>query len=68
MPKSKPPPVEPPPPYDTHGVTVPGRTLSSTTLTTVFLSFHADDAGEAESLVERIRESAIGRTVNYEIR
>lgn len=68
MPKSKPPPVEPPPPYSLHGVDVPGRTLSSTTLSTVMISFHPDDAAEAERIVALVRASAIGRTVAYEIR
>lgn len=68
MPKSKPPPVEPPPPYSLHGVDVPGRTLSSTTLTTVVISFHPDDADDAAALAGLVQEKAIGRTVTYEIR
>ena len=68
MPKSKPPPVEPPPPYSLHGVDVPGRTLSSTTLTAVMISFHPDDAAEAARLAGLVQEKAGGRTVTYEIR
>jgi hypothetical protein len=49
-------------------VDVPGRTLSSTTLTAVIISFHPDDAAEAERLAGLVQEKAGGRTVTYEIR
>lgn len=61
-------PVEPPPPYEVHGVTVPGRTWSQTNTASVVISFHPDDADDAERLVSLVRAAAIGRTVTYEIR
>lgn len=61
-------PVEPPPPYEVHGVTVPGRTWSQTNNASVVLSFHPDDADAADRLAGLVQEKAIGRTVAYEIR
>lgn len=61
-------PNDPPPDFALDGVTLPSRTLVSVTLTTVMVSFHADDGDDAERLVEALRAAMAGRTVSYEVR
>jgi hypothetical protein len=59
---------DPPPDFALNGVDLPGRTLVSVTLTAVMVSFHADDGDDAERIVEALRATMTGRTVDYEIR
>lgn len=61
-------PNDPPPDFALNGVNLPGRTLVSVTLTTVMVSFHADDGDDAERLVEALRGAMTGRTVVFEVR
>jgi|JI10StandDraft_1071094.scaffolds.fasta_scaffold712260_2 hypothetical protein len=59
---------DPPPDFALGGVTLPGRTFASVTPAAVRLQFHPDDSDDAERLVEVLRATMTGRTVDYEIR
>lgn len=65
MPKSKPPPIEPPPPHKILDVTLPGRTpFASVSPSTCNVLLHPDDASLAESVRRDLEANAAGRTIN----
>lgn len=61
-------PNDPPPDFVLNGVDLPGRTFVAVQYTTVMISFHPDDADDAERLAAEVKAAAPHRTVSYEVR
>ena len=61
-------PNDPPPDFALNGVDLPGRTFVAVQYATVSLSFHPDDADDAERLTAAVQAAMTGRTVSYVVR